>query len=405
MHIAEAGSAGHLSPARIGLIALVPDRWDGIWGTRHQVIGRLARRFDVVWVQPARGWREYWLGGGAAEMPMQAGVPVPSRLQVYDPGRWLPEVYSPPALGDWIRMRRVHRARQLLQRRGCTSIALYLWRPQFSWALRAFRPDFVCYHVDDEYRFSFERLPDDPEEVALIRAADQVIVTSPQLFERKGNFNTQTIQVPNGVDYAKFSAATNEPADLASIPRPRFGYVGVVQIQLDLELLYRVATRRPQWSFVLVGPRGFLGGKAQTLERLAILPNVHLLGNRPLRELPAYMQHMDVSMMCYAVNDYTNCIYPLKLHEYLAAGRPVVSTPIRSVLSFGGTVRLAVSDEEWDRALEEGLSPAANAPAAVAARRAVAAAHGWDLLVERIAARFQSGTAHEPEAQGAHRHA
>ncbi len=97
-----------------------------------------------------------------------------------------------------------------------------------------------------------------------------------------------------------------------------------------------------------VGPVGSLGDSAELLARLAQLPNVHLLGNRALGTLPAYVQHMDVCLMPYLVNGYTKFINPIKMYEYLATGRPIVSTPIDSVIPFADVVRVARTVEEWE---------------------------------------------------------
>jgi glycosyltransferase involved in cell wall biosynthesis len=133
-----------------------------------------------------------------------------------------------------------------------------------------------------------------------------------------------------------------------------------------------------------------MGDKAARLDEMAALPNVHLMGNRAVKDLPAYVQSMDVCMMPYEVNDYTNFIYPMKLHEYLASGRPSVATPISSVLPFGDVVGLAASAPEWQTALARALEPSATSTDAVSARRARAAEHDWDLLVDQIAAQLSA---------------
>lgn len=376
---------------RIGIVGLVPDRWRGIWMPRHHVLHRLGRHFDVVWIEEARPWREYWGTSRRAEEIIQDVAPHHPGFTVYDPGRWLPEVFGPRWLRDRIRRARVAAACRILQRRGCSRTILYVWRPEFDWALDAIPADLTCYHIDDEYSFATSDQPNDPREVDLIRRVDQVFIHSRRLLQKKGAINPDTTYVPNGVDYLAYSTAADEPPDMESIPRPRMGYVGVIKTQLDLALLSELASRNPQWSFVAVGPTGFLGGKVRQLEHLKVLPNVHLLGNRPIAALPAYMQSLDVCMMCYEITDYTNFIYPLKLHEYLATGRPVVATPIDSVIPFGDVVRLASSVADWERALRESLESQAVSPEAVEARRARAAENDWDLLVDRIAAKFRTG--------------
>ena len=192
--------------------------------------------------------------------------------------------------------------------------------------------------------------------------------------------------MPNGVDYAAYVRTWPEPADLAAIPRPRVGYVGVIKKQLDLELLYALAGRHRPWSFVLVGPQKHHDDIGALIRKLAGLPNVHFLGAKPVSELPSYSQHMDVCMLCYKVDDYTKFIYPLKLHESLATGLPCVGAPIRTFQEFPEVLDLADTVEEWSEALAAALSPPARSDARRAARREVARQHDWDRLVHTIAA-------------------
>jgi glycosyltransferase involved in cell wall biosynthesis len=163
------------------------------------------------------------------------------------------------------------------------------------------------------------------------------------------------------------------------------GYVGIIKHQLDLTLLATLAERHRQWSFVLVGPRRHRGEQTTLIHRLSQMPNVYFLGGKPVDALPAYVQHMDVCMLCYEVNDYTKFIYPLKLHEYLASGRPVVGSPIRSLQDFAHIIRLARTTYEWSTALNEMLAPAAQSAALIEARQRIARQYDWNTLVERIA--------------------
>lgn len=369
---------------------------------RHHVVGRLARQFEVIWVEPAKGWRDYWLSPAPAKPDIQSISPDEFGLTLYSPGRWLPELYRPKWLAQWIKKQRLVQAERTLRNRGCTDIVLYLWRPEFDWSLDAIHADLTCYHIDDEYRFSTEDLPNDPREIALIKRVDQVIIHSRKLLEKKGSFNSQTMHVPNGVDYSAYATPVAEPADISAIPHPRMGYVGVIKSQLDLALLRQLATQRPEWSFVLVGPQGYVGGKETILEELGNLPNVHFMGNRQLAELPAYMQAMDVCLMCYEVCDYTHFIYPLKLNEYLATGRPVVCSPIDSVTPLGKIVGIAENLQEWDSALNNALSADKNTAEAVSARQQQALLHDWDYLVDQIADQFRRRLDMEKNHHGQH---
>jgi glycosyltransferase involved in cell wall biosynthesis len=370
----------------VGVVGLVPDEWGGPWMPRHQVLTRLGRYFPVVWVNPARGWRDLWLPRHSTPRNYDLDTSSPPQgLNVYRPGKWLPELYRYHPLASYVAAQRLRNAIRILRDRGCKTIILYLWRPQFFYALRAVQHDLSCYHIDDEYTFSDTDRPIDPQEAALIRDVDQVIIHSIALMEKKGGLNPHTILVSNGVDFEAFASPMAEPKDMASIPHPRIGYVGVIKKQLDLDLLLRLARRHTEWSFVMVGPRGPLDADAAIFDALISCPNVWFLGRKTIDQLPAYAQHMDVCTMCYKLDDYTKYIYPLKMHEYLAGGRPVVATPIRSVEAFSQVIRLARTEDEWSQALAVCLTDAERSPQRAEERRRLARQHDWGTLVERIA--------------------
>jgi glycosyltransferase involved in cell wall biosynthesis len=374
----------------LGIIALVPDDWGGLVTVRHHVLRRLAQFYKVEWVEPVPNWREFLSPSSSRFLSADRwSEPIPS-MEVLSTGILHPNFHRPVWLSDASLRSRLALARKRLLARGATSIALYLWRDEFASAVDLVAHDFSCYHIDDEYTFSDEDLPNSAREVSLLRRVDQVIVHSHALFGKKGGINSNTALIPNGVDFRLFSMPQAEPPDLAAIPHPRIGYAGVIKKQLDLDLLVRLARARPQWSFVLVGPVKNVEGKEREVATLQHMSNVHFLGTKPATDLPAYIQHFDVCLMCYDVTDYTRYIYPLKLHEYLASGRPTVTSPIEAMLGFTHAVPVATTEAEWLAAIEDGLSGPDSSEAAARARRDVARTHDWDVLVGRIAQLFVS---------------
>ena len=369
---------------RVGVIALVPDEWKSVWMPRHQILSRLAGNFDVVWVNPAVGWREHWLPGGPQFLEPQQFAQIAPGFSVMSSGRRWPRILRPAWLRNRLTKGRLRAARRHLIQRGAKQIVLYLWRPEFAAAMDLLEHDASCYHIDDEYSFSDVELPNPGQETELIRRVDQVIVHSIRLMEKKGAINPNTALVPNGVDYEAFASPRAEPSDLSCILRPRIGYVGVIKKQLDLALLLRLARARGDWNFVMVGPIGTVTGKEQALAGLQALPNVHFLGEKPVTALSAYTQHMDVCLMCYEANDYTKYIYPLKLHEYLASGRPAVATPIDSVVEHGDLVALAQTDTEWTNAIEQALQQEGDSQRR--ARQERARTYDWNKLARQVGA-------------------
>jgi hypothetical protein len=307
-------------------------------------------------------------------------------FKVYRHGAWLPKLFKPHCLARWTDKLRVRQAKQMLLDRGCETVVLYLWRPTFTSALDMISHDLSCYHIDDEYSFSTVERPIDKDEAELLKRVGQVFIHSPALWEKKSRMNPHSLFVPNGVDYAQFAETRVEPDDLKQISHPRMGYIGVIQSTVNWALMEHLVMRHREWSFVFIGPRGFLEPEDQAhVNQLGRFPNAHFLGGKPVQALGAYAQHMSVCMMPYKLNSYTKFIYPLKLHEYLASGRPAVGSPIRSLQDYGHVLTLATTYEEWSQALKISLDQARSHPSLVEQRRAVARSHDWSVLVQRIA--------------------
>lgn len=367
-----------------GVIVLVPDRWNDICMARHQVTRRLASHFPVVWIEPTTAWQHLLLPTGTQFLEGDRWTsPVPG-LEVLTPGFRHSSLYHPRWLRRAIFRSLLRKARTRLINRGARDIVLYLWRSDFSDALGLVSHDVSCYHIDDEYTFSEIDVPNSLHEIETLHAVDQVIVHSEELLAKKGGVNPLTALVQNGVDFKTYSTPSAEPPSIATIPRPRIGYVGVIKKQLDLALVARLARARPLYSYVFVGPILNVQGKERHVAELQALPNVHFLGEKPAEDLHAYVQHLDVCLMCYEVNGYTKYINPLKLHEYMAAGRPVVSSGISAVRAYFGLIRVACTDSQWLEAIDASLDSSESAPARARARQARAAEHDWGTLVTRI---------------------
>ena len=218
----------------------------------------------------------------------------------------------------------------------------------------------VCtiYDCMDElanFRFAPPRLL--PLEQELLDSADLVFTGGFSLYEAKKSRHPAVHPFPSSVDRAHFAQARGEleePVDQKLSSRPRFGFYGVVDERMDLELIARVADAHPDWSLIIVGPVV----KIDTAE-LPVRANIHYLGGKKYEELPAYLGGWDVALMPFAINDSTKFISPTKTPEYLAGGRPVVSTPITDVIRHYGDldgVFIAGSPEEFVAACEQALA-------------------------------------------------
>ena len=190
----------------------------------------------------------------------------------------------------------------------------------------------------------------------LLRQADLVFTGGRSLHEAKRHLHADVHLFPSSVEVAHFAAARTlpvpaDPADQAGLAHPRIGFFGVVDERMDLALLAELAARRPDWQLVMLGP--VVKIEPDSLPRAA---NLHWLGLKRYAALPAYLAHWDAGMMPFALNEATRFISPTKTPEFLAAGVPVVSTPIADVVS------------DWGRdGLVEIAADAAGMQAAIAA--------------------------------------
>jgi UDP-galactopyranose mutase len=192
-------------------------------------------------------------------------------------------------------------------------------------------------------------------EAELFSRADLVFTGGQSLYESKVNQHPNVYAFPSSVDVAHFGQARNlqEPEDQAHIPHPRLGFFGVIDERMDIELLAGIAEARPDWHLVIIGPVVKIDP--------ATLPqheNIHYLGGRDYKQLPAYLAGWDLAMLPFARNESTRFISPTKTPEYLAAGKPVVSTSIRDVVRPYGEsklVRIADTVSEFVTAAEQAM--------------------------------------------------
>jgi len=223
-------------------------------------------------------------------------------------------------------------------------------------------------------------------ESELFRIADVVFTGGHSLFEAKRHRHANIHPFPSSVDREHFGVARAggaDPEDQAALPRPRLGFYGVVDERMDLELLGALADARPDWSIVIVGP--VVKIDPADLPRR---PNIHYLGPKTYGELPRYLGGWDVALMPFAINESTRFISPTKTPEYLAGGRPVVSTPIRDVVRpYGelGLVEIAEDAAGFAAAAERCLARGDLARGWLKRVDEFLAGGSWDLTYRRMA--------------------
>jgi len=243
----------------------------------------------------------------------------------------------------------------LLETEGVDAYDLWYYTPMaISWTSHM-KPRVVVYDCMDELS-GFKNAPSDlrQREQKLLKRADLVFTGGQSLYEAKREQHRNIYPFPSSVDVLHFAQARTpmaDPDDQKDIPRPRIGFFGVIDERMDLELVAAIADARPEWQVVMLGPVVKIDPAA-----LPVRPNIHYLGMKTYAMLPQYLAGWDAAILPFARNESTRFISPTKLLEYLAAGRPVVSTSIRDVVKpYGecGVVSVADEPEEFVRAIEK----------------------------------------------------
>ena len=197
----------------------------------------------------------------------------------------------------------------------------------------------------------------DAMERDLASRANQVFCTASGLKETLVEYNEGTVMLPNGVKFEHFNSAAGGklpiPEDLKNLPRPIIGFSGMLQECIDYDAIEEIAKNRPDWSVVLVG--GNMPGV--NLDYLKKHPNIHFLGMKPYAEMPAYLGAFDVCLNVFRSGDLSKDVSPLKFFEYLATGKPIVSTPQpEQVLGYSDSVYIAYGERDFIAKCEEAMN-------------------------------------------------
>ncbi|WP_070887357.1 glycosyltransferase family 1 protein [Pseudomonas sp. D1-3] len=363
---AEADTAVVFDPSLPTLLCLSHLRWSFVYQRPQHLMARFVRTCNVLFFEEpvvtdeADPWLEV--------RPDEEGVQV-----------------LVPRLPHGVDAQAGHAAtRQLLDaylaRLQVDDLLLWYYTPMSLAFTDHLQPRAIIYDCMDELS-AFHGAPPElvQRERELLAKADLVFTGGYSIWEAKRELHDNAHAFPSSVDISHFAAARQpqeEPADQARIGTPRLGFYGVIDERLDIDLLGAVASMRPNWQLVMIGPVVKIDPAA-----LPSQPNIHYLGGKTYDELPRYLAGWDVALMPFALNASTRFISPTKTPEYLAGGRPVVSTPIHDVVrSYGdcGLVLIAATAEEFVAACEQALALAADRDAMQAAADRVLGDMSWD---------------------------
>ncbi|MDP9365046.1 MAG: glycosyltransferase [Chloroflexota bacterium] len=392
-------SGGHSTEPdqRPGILCLSHLAWDHVWQRPQQILSRLARHSPIHYVA------EPEIVASTAGEPHLRPVAVDGGLRAWQPA--FPD--RPEVIGRW-RETYARLVRDLLVRDG--------WAGEIGGTLAAVRPLVAWFYTPTPW-YLLDQLParlvvyDAMDELADFRGAatdlrereerllagcDLVFVGGRSLYAARKDRHPRVHLFPSGVDAAHFARALNPateiPPEIADLPRPVLGYYGVVDERLDLGLLGALARRRPDWSIVVVGPVAKLAP-----EELPVAPNLRYVGRQPYARLPAFLRGFDVCLMPFALNAATRAISPTKALEYMAARKPIVSTPVPDVVAtWPGAVRIASGADAFVGAVAGALAETtAEHAARVGRQEAFVASNAWDRVAEEMGSLVDAALAAE----------
>ena len=352
--------------------------WDWVWQRPQQFLSRLSQKHKILFVETVRP--DDSLVTPLAQMRTAENFPNITILRLQFPGwRWNDGNYV-----DAERRKIVREALQGPLKGQFDNPVQWFYDPM---AVTAFSGQMgeigTVYDCMDELS-KFRGAPPEmiTREAELLREADVVFTGGRKLFESKSKHNGNCHFYGCGVDIEHFGKArlaeTPLPEDLRQIRKPVLGFFGVVDERMDYELIEKLGKSNPDWSVVIIGPRTKVEESA-----LPKGPNIHWFGGREYQQLPGYCKGFDVCMMPFALNEATEYINPTKSLEYMATGKPIVSSAVADVVrNFGSVVQIGKSHEEFIELCREALKH----PDQERIERglAMAAENSWESIVGKL---------------------
>ena len=375
--------------------------WSGDPLSKKQIVTRLAQHNRILWVNstgnrnPTASARDFGRAWKKLTEFARGCRQVADNIHVFSP-------LVIPFHGSRIARAFNQRFYAACLRRACRQLGfrnplVLTFVPSSSDVIDSLAATLVIYYCVDEYsQFSgTNREAILAMERKLIERSGLVIVSATRLLETKRPYNPNTHLITHGVDLLHFRKACRSnlqvPADCPKPDGPLIGFFGLIEDWVDLRLIREVALARPAWSFVLIGE------VRADASPLASLRNVHILGRRPYNSLPAYCRAFDAAILPFTWNELTLAANPLKLREYLAAGLPVIATPLPEVKRLEKLVHLARTPQDYIAAIEHLLATGRRGPRLADSMRMDA--ESWDAKVEQLSDYIEQrlyGAAREP---------
>jgi glycosyltransferase involved in cell wall biosynthesis len=374
------------------LLFLSLEHWDDIWRRNQFVCATLARRhpdMKILFSGPARdvshAARRLNFKDVAAELP--AAVPEFPNILLTRGIKLMPNSLAAGRRVNEALLRR--HLRYAAARAGLRNPVLWINPHGAHHCVGRLGESAAVYDITDDW-ITFSQSPRETaliarQDAALCKKADAVIVCSQKLYDLKAGVTPpeRLHLIPNGVDADHYRTVTDRSLALPAIARgwkrPVFGYTGMIHpARVDLELLDQLAVALPHATFAMVGPHHLV---PETVARLSARGNIVFTGPVPYRDIPSYMRAFDVCMTPHLMTPFTESLNPIKLWEYLAAGKPIVATDVAGFRDYPRLVKIARTAADFAAALNAAL---AEPDTMVETRRAEARRHSWELRVDEV---------------------
>lgn len=360
------------------------------WTSRQFLMYELSKHVPVLFATDRTYIRQFAMISFWNEYLFNKPVPPfepPKGLTLCKASHFFPKVFRYPAFDKYLAKKFGELMKRKCSKLSSGKVIAYLWAPHLFDCLSGLNPDKIIYHPYD--KFDLQVNPDDRKAVLeaeqkILRVANAVITPHSRIAK---SLDHQEIHiVHNGVFMPAFLNFKKHQLydSIASIPKPRIGYIGIINSKVDFELIFNIAQSKPDWSIVLLGPvKTGIWQKKQRLREIKKLPNVSFLPAVPFNEIPVYMSHIDIGIMPYRLSTWAGyCESPLKLYQYWAAGLPVVSSPLPNISHQPGSLSVATETDEWIKAIQWEISHDSNK--LKQRRRQIALENSWSRRANEV---------------------
>ena len=339
-------------------VHFVSDDWSNLYQSRHAVVKEFAKNYKCLWVQ----------------QPKYKGIVrrfnvsfFKSELRNVDNNIWALSFNFHQGINPNVSQHKIRQTFTTIYRKfwsfyfnvklqrtikgfNAKKVVYYIWRPTFKGLVTLNKGDYSIYHVDDDYSWG-SRFSISDNEKYFLKHTDLSVIHSKSLFLSRSKYSKNCLQTSNGVNFDHFYEVSRDHSIVEfkkKNSRPIIGYVGWLKKHLDLVLLQKLVEKRPNYDFVFVGGiREKHEGVTNFVKNLRHYENVKFVGSCDYVDLPRYIGTFTVGIMPYRNNSYTRHIYPMKLHEYLACGVGVVSTPLENIDYLANVINFASGTKDW----------------------------------------------------------